>query len=351
MNDVAELKEYTRVHARALAIAGYPELLSRIHTDDGDAPGAWTGEWCRTAAQLESRGAHLRAARHYAMARFPFVDGPARAGAQQRSVDAFDRWRAGRGIERLRLSLPGGTATVWTAGLGPDRPVLLVCGGIVTLKEQWAPILVQARRLGLAGVVAELPGVGENTQTYAAESWRLVPALLDALAGRADVDRTWAMALSFSGHLLLRAAAADQRIRGIVTAGAPVRDFFTDRAWQAALPGVTVATLAHLAGTTPDHLGAELSDWALTPEQLAAVTVPVRYVVSDRDEIIPGADPALLARCAPDVRLLHHDDVHGSPGHVPATRAWSLLSLLEMTGGHRVQRAMLSVLVRLLHRR
>jgi len=44
--------------------------------------------------------------------------------------------------------------------------------------------------------------------------------------------------MSFSGHQALRCAMDDSRIKGVITVGAPIREFFTDTAWQKDLPKV-----------------------------------------------------------------------------------------------------------------
>ncbi|MCK9900255.1 hydrolase superfamily dihydrolipoamide acyltransferase-like protein [Parafrankia colletiae] len=363
MNDVAELTVHVAAHAAALDIdaAGYRDLTARIH-HDGAGPGSWVHEWSGLAAAREARGDLLGAAACYSFARFPFVDSPARQGALDNCVRATDRWRLEvapevADIERLELDVLGGRVVAWTTGLvgrgvhagGPPagalptaavpaggRPLLIVTGGIVSVKEQWAPLLLLAARLGLAAVVTEMPGVGENTLRYTADSWRMFPAILDALGGGADVTRTFALALSFSGQMALRWAAEDTRVRGIITTGAPVRALFTDRAWQRALPPATVATLAHLTGADPGELPDLLPGWALSDDQLTAVGVPVRYVASTRDEIIPPADVALLRRTLRDLAVLEHDDVHGAPGHAVQTRGWmsrALVDLRDATSG------------------
>jgi esterase FrsA len=227
----------------------------------------------------------------------------------------------------------------WAAGLSPSRPLVLLCGGIVSAKEQWAPALLVLRRMGFAGVVTELPGVGENPLRYDAQSWRMLPGILDGVADRADVTRTYAMALSFSGHLALRAAAADRRIRGVVTAGAPVRAFFTDTAWQAALPSVTVRTLQHLAGTMPS------ASWAIPHGLLAGLDIPVATTVSNRDEIIPADDVDALRAEVGRLWLAENDDVHGSPHHVRRTRLWSTHAVLRMHGGPALPRFALRALL------
>ncbi|CAO5173196.1 esterase FrsA [Frankia sp. AiPs1] len=355
MNDVAELTVHVAAHAAALDMdaAGYRELTGRIR-HDGTGPGSWVHEWSSLAETREARGDLLGAAACYSFARFPFVDGAARRGALDNCVRATDRWRRGIApdagpIERVELDILGATVAAWTTGLadghghadghptaaGPaaaagNRPLLIVSGGIVSVKEQWAPLLLLAARLGLAAAVTEMPGVGENTLRYTPDSWRMFPAILETLAGAADVSRTFTLALSFSGQMALRWAAEDTRVRGIITTGAPVRALFTDRAWQRGLPPATVATLAHLTGTDPRALPDLLPGWALSDEQLAAITVPVRYVASTRDEIIPPADVALLRRTVSDLDVLEHDDIHGAPGHAVATREWMTRALVAI---------------------
>jgi hypothetical protein len=345
-NDLGELKQHVVVHARGqnLKPKEYHRILDRIQ-HDGDGPGSWVAEWSSAAAELERAGRLLDASRHYAMARFPFVNGEPRRIAHEKSVAAFDRWRADvPGIERLDVKLPGGTVRGWTSGLSAaePRPLLLVMGGIVTVKEQWGAVLAKGGGLGLAGVVTELPGVGENTLPYDEQSPAMVSAILDALDGRADVSRSYALAMSFSGHLVLRAAAADPRLRGVVTTGAPLRGFFTDADWQRGVPRITTDTLAHLTGTDPDGVYERLRAWALEPALIQDLDLPIRYAVSRRDEIIPPGEPAFLRRYGRDVALIEKDDVHGSPAYSGEIALWSLLEILAIAGGPAPARAVLS---------
>jgi esterase FrsA len=318
----------------------YRPLLERIRTDED-----WPVEWSREAERHAGQGDLLGACRHYAMARFPYPDGPARREALNRCVETFDAWRrANTTIERHTV----GTMQCLTTPLhaAERKPVLLVMGGIVTVKEQWAPILLQAGRLGMHGVVGEMPGVGENTARYGPDSWRQISAVLDAVGRHVDVSETYLVALSFSGHMALRCAAADPRIRGIVTSGAPVSEFFTDAAWQARLPRITVDTLTHLTGTKPDALFAQLPSWRLDEPLLDGLDIPVHYLASTRDEIIPAGEPRLLASRLRRFHLMEHDDVHGSPDHVLESRLWVVLSLLRMRRIGGVRRAAFGLLWR-----
>jgi hypothetical protein len=352
MNNVDELKEFAAVHARAQRIprARYEELRMRI-THDGEGPGSWTGEWSRAGEQAERAGDLLDACRLYTMARFPFVDGDARRQAWERAVAAFDRWREREGadLRPLDVDLDGGTIRGWTTGATrPGAPFVILMGGIVSTKEQWAPTLLRLPRLGAAGIVAEMPGVGANTLPYDENAWRMFPALLDAVGVPAGARNVYAMTMRFSGHLALRWSLTDARVRSVLTVGAPVRGVFADAAWQRALPRVTVDTLAHLTGAKADELGARLRGWELTDDQLAALEVALSYVASRRDEIIPADDISLLRRHVRRLSLLENDDVHGSPRYVGLTGLWLTRALLRDHGSRPAQRVAIGGLAGLL---
>ncbi|MGP4043536.1 alpha/beta hydrolase [Streptomyces sp. 2A115] len=335
-NDLDELKRFVVAHAvsQNLPADHYAPLLDRITKDAGDGPGSWAYEWIRAGVELDTAGQTLTAGQYFVMGRFPYVDGPGRARALALAVDAFDRWRKGEqtGIEPVMVDVDGVPVRIWTAGLSAERPrpLLVITGGIVSPKEQWGALLPQITSFGLAGAVAELPGVGENGLPYERGSERLLTAILDTLAGQADVTRTYLLALSFSGHLAIRAALADPRIRGIVGNGAPIHDFFTDAEWQRNVPRVTRDTLAHLVGVPADTVYAHIRDWALGESRLRALDVPFAAVTARRDEIIPPSDAEYLKRYVADLRLLEHDDVHGAPAHLAETKAWSLLAVQLM---------------------
>jgi pimeloyl-ACP methyl ester carboxylesterase len=347
VNDLDELKEHVVVHARGQRIPDYRELLDRIRTD-GDGPGSWVSEWSAAAERLQLRGRHLDACRHYAMARFPYVDGPARQEALDKCVAALDRWRDGKDVHRLEVDLPDGRLRCWASGLSMTnpRPLVLIMGGIVSVKELWAPALLVFRRLGMAAVVVDMPGTGENTLPYGPESWRMLSELLDAIGDQADVNQTYALTLSFSGHMALRCAAADRRIRGVITTGAPISEFFTDAAWQRSVPRITIDTLAHMIGTEPPKVIGGLDDWALTDEELSTLDIPVSYMASLRDEIIPAGEVRRLRSHVRRLDILSHDDVHGAPRHVLETQLWTAVSLLRMRGARGPRSAAIGLLWR-----
>jgi len=327
------------LHARAQGItpAECREVLADVSDVDRDGPGSWSEAWLTAADRQDDP---LAACRRYNLARFPYPATAAQRFAVARCVESFDTWRHGRGIERLVLPVLGERVPVWASAADRrSRPLLLVMGGIVSVKEQWAQFLLAARRLGMHVVVAEMPGVGENPLRYDPDSWRLLPALLDAVSAVRSVTECYGVLLSFSGHLGLRWASREPRLRGIVTVGAPVRALFTDRAWWPRVPLTTRRTLAHLTGWQVDDLPARLAGFALSDDELSAVRIPVHQVVSTRDEIVPMAESELLRDRLPGVSTVEFDDVHGSPGHLTETKLWTVRALLSMSRGPIMARA------------
>ena len=339
-NDLDELKEFARLHAKGQGMKArrLERILARIRNDEPGAPDSWARVWSAEAQAAAARGKPVQACQYYALARFPHHGDEVRIAAQRGVVEAFDAWRGsrGRGIEKLEFSTADGSFAAWAAGLDAPKPLplLVVMGGIVSVKEQWAQLLPRFVKLGFATVVAEMPGVGENTLPYGPDSWRLLGFLLDQLKGRAQERNVSLLTLSFSGHMALRAAGNDERIGRILTVGAPIASFFTDENWWSGVPRITKDTLAALTGQPSEAALVEAfrHGWALTPEELRAVRIPVRYVVSARDEIIPGGERAFLAEHLADVGFAEFDDVHGSPAHLGELRLWLLLQLLRTSG-------------------
>jgi len=352
MNSVDELKQFVVAHAKAQGIPEdrYRVALGRIRQDDEGAAGSWAVEWAGVAAGLERQGQYLEAASCFNMARFPFVDGPARQEALDGCVRAFGRWADERpGIQRITVDLPTGSFNCWAGGLSRSqpRPLVILMGGIVSVKEQWAPILPLADRLGMTIVVTEMPGVGENTIRYDVDSRRMLPALVDAVTTRAAISDTFAATLSFSGHAALRWAAEDPRVKGVLTIGAPISGFFTDAEWFGQLPRVTRDTLVHLTGCPEQGLLDLFHDqeWALSRELLRSLEIPVYYTASSRDEIIPQGDIQLLRENVRRLSLNEYDDVHGSPEHSDEIRLWVPNSLLRMSGARNPQRVVSTLLL------
>jgi pimeloyl-ACP methyl ester carboxylesterase len=333
-----ELRRFVVLHSRAQQLdeAVLRQALDEIELDQGDGPTSWTAVWSRLA---DAAGNGLDAIKLHNMARFPFVDGAARRVAHERCVDIFRSWAETRRIERWEFDKP--VFAAYAAGLGQNRPVTIVTGGIVSIKEQWWRILALSRWLGLCVVATEMPQTGENRSDYGPSAPAMYERILNRLAGRADVSRVHLLAFSFSGQLALRAALTDKRIRRITTIGAPVHHYFTDPEWHRSLPLVTRTTLAHMLNCPPADLFERMRDWAMGPQELRELGIPVDYLASARDEIIPPAEYAFLQATLRHLNLLVLDDVHGSPNHSQLTALWITAYLLRGTGPHATWKAWL----------
>jgi esterase FrsA len=356
MHDVDELKQFVLGQAPIQGISRRRclDVCTRIQHDDRGLPRSWVWEWRAVGERLERQGQLLDAYRHYSMASFPYIDGGARQYTADRALSAFNRWRSGQAdVRRLDVDLGQGQVRCWTSGLSATgrKPLLLIMDGITTVKERWVPLLADARRLGMAGIVTEMPGVGENTLCYDADSWRMLSAIIDAVSGQADVAETYALTPSFSGHLALRCAADDTRIRGVITAGAPVNRFFTSAPALQGSPRFIRDTLAHMTGATTDDVTSRLRDLALTDQLLAMVDVPVYYMADRSERLVPSSEISCLERNVRDLCLLEGADAGGAPWHSAPwqsaeARLWTALSILRMRGVRGMRRAAVSTMWR-----
>ncbi|WP_392534413.1 alpha/beta hydrolase [Nostoc sp. C117] len=331
-----ELKELVLLHSQAQGISfDYSKsILEKITSEEGNQPGSWVYEWSKDAPALQKKARWLESAQLYNLARFPFIKSAAHIEAHQACINSFQQWLLTKpNTQKIEIKTPQGTfKTYFTSGSEQKkRPLLVVCGGIVSIKEQWAAFIENADTLGMAIALVEMPGVGENEIVYSPTAWKMFSALLDRLSQLADVNNTYFVALSFSGHMAIQSAIGDRRIQGITTASAPIHDFFSDRQWWNQVPITTKRTLAHLMGIDIEieDLFSAISPMALTQTQLKSLAIPLNYIFSLRDEIIPISEKRFLQQHTSKLNLKEFNDVHGSPNHMKEFKFWILLSLLK----------------------
>ncbi|WP_206337072.1 MULTISPECIES: alpha/beta hydrolase [Streptomyces] len=342
--ELAEAKKFVGLHARHMGLRTrrVQDTLRRITALHGDQPGSWLAEWSRLAEEHQSRGRHQAAADHYNLARFPCADTAAKRRAEQLAAQSLRGLLRGPRHGRRQTLVHEGREVTVLFRPGPRRsaPLVVMMGGIVSLKEQWGSLLAAVPRAGCAVAIADFPGVGENRLPYSRTAGQVFSAVIDAVGGDCDGDRTLVVAPSFAGHLALTQAPADPRIQGVVTVGAPLRKFFTDSRVRDEMPRITRTALERACRLSPGALDAHLSELALNQDQLAALEIPVHYVASLRDEIIPTAEWRRAAALNPRWRVHAFDDVHGSPHHVVQTRAIILSAILAHAGRPRAARAL-----------
>ncbi|WP_139491986.1 alpha/beta fold hydrolase [Brevibacillus dissolubilis] len=334
MDYLSELKDLVVLHARSqhLNDADLKSLLNRVQREEGDDSGSWAYEWIGLGNQLLSSNKTEQAIQCYNFARFPYIDSTVRQKAHNLCIQTFLTLveQSKKKVEIITVPYQGNEIKVYAAGLDhPNRPLLFVIGGIVSIKEQWSKFLFASEKLGFGVVVAECPGVGENPLVYDENSHQMIGCVLDALAGRIDVSSTYYVGMSFGGQLGIQQALVDKRIRGITTVGAPLCHFYRDQDWWKTVPETTKRTLAHLMKKAPDEVFEHIQSWQIRPDDMKKLQIPLHYVFSLRDEIIPLSEKAFLLENVQNLELLEFDDVHGSPGHMGEIQKYIPLSVLR----------------------
>lgn len=332
---LSELKAFVTLHLRSQSrgdAADYETVLDCIDSDE-QGPGGWAPEWVKRGQQFEQSGMTLQAIQCYNFARFPFIESEARKDAYSRCASQFSEWVQSQDprVQRVSVRLDDGEAHVYTLLTDPARPLLVVMGGIVSVKEQWQALLFGAYRLGFSPVIADFPGVGENGLAFNPESGGFISSLLDYFGPAAE--RTYVVGMSFGGTIAMKAAVKDRRIKGITTIGAPVFHFYTDRRWWKHVPTITKRALSHSCGIPEDELTEHLQQFALTPEELQQLDIPVHYLLSLRDEITPPQEREVLEGNLRKLNLTVVDDVHGAANHMDVLRKYIPWSIVRQRNG------------------
>lgn len=330
-HDVAELKAFARLHGRAQNLD--ERLLDfALYNIDNDRCGD-KQSWAKVLVTLAERavidGDLPTAVQLFNLARFPYAGDPVRQQALKRCQHIYREWLTQEvpDAEYWRFSSPG--FGCYATGLDSNKPVVIVLGGIVSIKEQWHRLLRMAKKLGYCVVVTELPGVGENGLPYDASDSQLFRRIVRRLNGRANTDCVKVIGFSFGGHLAMNAALTMPAIKSITTVGAPVSGFFSQAVDTLPVPDITYDTLAHILGCERDVVKPTLSGWGLTPSALGQLQAKVNYLASSRDEIIPLSDMEAIRANVPRNQILKVDDIHGAPNHLPLTAAWIASDLVK----------------------
>ncbi|AGT09199.1 alpha/beta fold hydrolase [Paracoccus aminophilus] len=333
-----EARGFVTLHARHMGFDDrrIARLFERITTLSGEGASSWVSVFTGEALAADAAKKPVEAANLFNLARFPVADTPAKIYAQQAAAQVFGEHveRLDRG-ERIQVELDGKSLSVLFREPRNRRAGLLILmGGIVSLKEQWGAFLNLGRKLGCAVAIADFAGVGCNEVPYDRAAAGIYGAIMDAVAERCDVRRTLIVAPSFGGHLAMLQAIRDPRIRQIVTVGAPIRACFQEAARGDAtdIPLITRLALAHAMRIPVETLPDRLPDLAIQPDEMRRLKTPVLYLAAERDEIIPVSEWAEVARDAPNLRVHGFDDVHGAPNSLPALRLIILTMVLRHCG-------------------
>lgn len=216
-------------------------------TDDEE----WVPAWSAVAARFEkladaalargereeARRNYLEAKTFYSLARFPapYHSGSnicppemseIKARSYQRYLDCFHKATALRNEPQieLRIKRDGKEAVGYlrlprgASARNKVPAVLVMCGGDM-YKEDREKYADGANQAGMAALVVDAPGTGQTTFEHSPEAIVAWKAALDALQARPEIDgdRLGAFGVSRGGLWVMRLAALDSRIKGLIS--------------------------------------------------------------------------------------------------------------------------------------
>ncbi|MCR6108468.1 alpha/beta hydrolase [Salipaludibacillus agaradhaerens] len=339
MLNIEELKQYARLHVRTHSFTNIDplDIINNIHLPPSEVPtkGAWDQQWVIAAEKCLKEGAMEDAIQCFNFARFPYPHTEQQKAASKELSVVFERTYAKDNIRKQTFNMNGKPFCVYTSNLHLHQPCLLVIGGIVSVKEQWKVFLKVGKKLGFSVIIMECPGVGENRTVYNTTSHRMLGQVLDELSPVANVNQTYIVGMSFGGHLAIKQALEDTRVKGITTVGAPLHYFFKDFS-EIHVPFITQLTLSHVMEKNLEDVSPTLTSYAISPEELRDLHIPLTYIFSGRDEIIPTNDKEFLLENGQNMTFYEFDDVHGSPNHLDLIQKIVPLSMLKQSSSKKI---------------
>ncbi len=216
-------------------------------TEDED----WVPAWSAVAARYENdaesalqrgdketaRNGFIQAKTYYSLARFPApyhsgspICPPTMSKIKEASyhkyLDCFRRATELRegSHEVVRVARDGKEAVGFlrvpkgASALNKVPAILVMCGGDM-YKEDREKYADGAMKEGMAALVVDAPGTGQTSFAHAPESVVAWQSALDALQKRPEIDgnRLGAFGVSRGGLWVMRLAAVDNRIKGLIS--------------------------------------------------------------------------------------------------------------------------------------
>jgi dienelactone hydrolase len=274
------------------------EEIARRHEDDGDrleAAGDHEG----------SRRAYLQAKTYYAIGRFPGEVSDVKRRISEDCARAYRKACAHLDppVEVVEFEHQGQMIRAHFRAPHTNTPVpavLVMCGADVFKEDRgWAQDLCIDN--GMAALVMDGPGTGENPFPWAPESVSAWEAAVDYLASRPQVDgeRIGAFGISRGGYSVMQlAGTAPDKLRAVVAnAGHPfgyvmgddeLEEFVRVRneraTWRFGAPDDPPS----FPSTSVEEERAEFSRWALSEQGiLENITMPVLMINGKHDHLAP----------------------------------------------------------------
>ena len=299
-----------RFAAHGISTGDFAEVTAPLTSWD-----EWCAAWsargelhAELGRRAASEGRLVSAAEHYVTGalcfhygKFLFVqDLEQLRAAHQRAVGLHTMalpWMSPPG-ERVLIPFEGGSlAGVLRRPHGVDRPpVVLLVSGLDSTKEEAGPNEAVLLARGVATLAFDGPGQGEAEYDHPLRHDYEVPvgAVIDMLESRNDVDaaRVGLWGRSLGGHLVVRAAAFEPRIRACVSVSGSYRVLDT---WERR-PGLNrMAYVVRTHSDSEEQAAERLAPFDLT-DVTGAVTCPMYVVGGTADRLTSHEVAERIAR-------------------------------------------------------
>ena len=317
--------------------------VGRRYEDEGDRLDA--------AGDRESaRSAHLQAKTFYAIGRFPAAVTPLKAEIDRDCARAYLKACAHLDppLELVKVECEGRSIVSHyraPAAASPQSPVpavLIMCGADVFKEDRgWAADL--ALRNGLACLVMDAPGTGENPFPHVPESVKAWIAAVDWLAGRPEVreHHVGAFGISRGGYsVMLLAGSYPERVQAAVAVAGnhfgyrmtpeETQSIVTERNKRSTYVFGRSGDPPTFPPSSPEEEQAAFERWALTGLGIVdRITCPVLMINGKRDHLSPIGNIYFMLEHGPATgreARVYPDDGHCAFQHVgewgPASFRW-----------------------------
>jgi esterase FrsA len=343
-------------------------MLDTVATLKGTEDEDWVPAWSAVAARYEmdaeaalkrgdkaaARSAFIQAKTYYSLARFPSpyrggsaICPPTMSTIKEESYNKYlDCFRRACELldtppEIIRIERDGREAVGYLrlpkgASASNKVPaVLVMCGGDM-YKEDREKYAEGAMKEGMAALVVDAPGTGQTTFDHAPEAVVAWQAALDALATRPEIDgnRLGAFGVSRGGLWVMRLAAFDARIKGLISCapgGVGYWGTAEERAeWRKAAAERAKTNWFGPRGTKPaprpiteEEQRKEFLRWSLKDNGLLdKLTMPMYLVNGKIDHLTPIGNLYLALESGPPTGRVAR--VYPDDGHIAAKneREW-----------------------------
>ncbi|HET8821170.1 MAG TPA: alpha/beta fold hydrolase [Thermoleophilaceae bacterium] len=296
----------------------------------------WHGAWCRNgdmhaglAAEAESKGRRLTAGEAWARATVAYhfakfvwmVDPQLSREAADRAVAAMAKTHEflDPAAERIEVPLDGGLVV---GNLRRPRgeeqpPLVLLVPGLDSTKEEFFRLENVFLDRGMATLSMDGPGQGESGYDLPIRPDYdvAVAAVLDALAGRSDVDldRVGLLGVSLGGYYAPRVLAFEPRVKAGVGLSGPYR--FGD-IWET-VPPQTRETFVFKSFSKDEEEGRRKAGELDLAGVAERIEQPYLAITGRLDRLIPWEQTERAAREAPKGEFLLHEDGNHGCANVP----------------------------------